>query len=262
MGVGSREECEHSFGRLLVVGGGRCRQGEVVDVDDETTWPPSIRKFVFEVAHASQGDEDSLADGDLADLRQAFCRIIAGHPMMVLHCTRLLDHEVYEIRDSGLSVASQDLVENRINAAFERGQIGSDERAELLRNTVFRHGDASNRIGQVCFVLGRSDFDDRPNNVWHYLTEWGGELLSNGSKEIRPVLRRIGRPAIVVAGVDLSVHCPSFVHDRVLRSFITAKHGRAAASGIYYRDSVGSNKIIDIWQPGHAEYDRHSQLPR
>jgi hypothetical protein len=137
----------------------------------------------------------------------------------------------------------------------------------LSRTHVFHEpGGADDRRGQVCFVLSRGLFDYNPGGFGYLLTEWGGELItmSGGGSSVRPRLREIGAPSIVVVALDLShrwrVHAS---YPSLEKLFIGKRLGlEDAGSDVHYRAAVTGESILDIWQPGDPEYDRHSGLPR
>lgn len=85
------------------------------------------------------------------------------------------------------------------------------------------------------------------------------EGLASGS-----LLQQLGTPSIVVAEINLggdsqehSVY-PSLQHNLVECVLEIEDLG----ASVHYRDPIPPEHIVDIWQPGHPEYDRHVQLAR
>jgi hypothetical protein len=166
------------------------------------------------------------------------------------HCTRLLPHEVSMIREQGLRPLTEALVTDRIRQAHKYHAITRAQRDELLRGGhVFCDSERWRRKGrenQVCFISSRRLFEQAPGACIRFLSMWGGEgiYMSNGGGALRPLLRTLGRPAIVVVDLDPKVQCRT-----------------DGGLDVFYPAPVPPERIVDLWQPGHQEYDVHSELP-
>lgn len=239
----------------------------IIDVDLPDTWLEEVHNRVAYYARRLEGSSASTLDLDISfDEQEAFREELAGTQVKVYHATRLLDHEVESIRAEGLIPLSADLVRTRIKRAAERGALSQDERDELLAGNLFDAGDnVSNREGQVCFFLSVEVLSHSVSGVWNLMTKWGGEGIYFGSfsdlTETR--LKLVGRPSVVVAAVDLSpsqlIHP---VYPGVLKSFVgRLRNHEDYAADVLYKAPVPPVQILDIWQPGHPEYDRFQELP-
>lgn len=153
----------------------------------------------------------------------------------------------------------------RIEMAVTRGLIDEELRNVLMNGNVFAEHDAHNRKDQVCLVLSRRPFD-HASNFGYLLTEWGGELItmSGGGAAVRPQLRRLGSPAIVVAGIDLSPGWRTHAVYPSLHKLFVGRllHLEDLGADVFYRDAIPPANIVAIWRPGHPEYDRHVELPK
>jgi hypothetical protein len=100
------------------------------------------------------------------------------------------------------------------------------------------------------------------------MATWGGEAIYfdfPGRNNMPPsTLSKLGKPTVVVAGLDLSQgRRPHMVWPGVLNSFV-ARYLRfeRCDSEVHYFSDIRPEHILDLWQPGHPEYDTHPDLPR
>lgn len=239
-----------------------------VSVDDPDTWPVEVRDAIGVRAQALAATAGYASDLAIdPDQEDEFRELLRGHSIVVYHATRLLDHEIDSIRHDGLLPLSAELVRARIEAAANSGYLTDAERGELLRGNLFAdNGYVSNREGQVCFFLSRRALNEHVSGLWNLLTTWGGEGIYFGqfSEDVDTRLRVLGRPAVVVAEIELTEGWRTHsAFPGVLNSFV----GRMLEldeydSDLFYRSPVAGNQIADVWLPGDPDYDRHSELPR
>lgn len=237
-----------------------------LDLDDTGSWPPAIRTFAERWATALDGSTRFACDLGLpGSVEESFGELIGEQPVRVYHCTRLLEEEAAAIRCNGLVPLSEDFVVRRVCAAYASGHVTAAERDALLSGSVFASGSTTGRPGQVCAVVGRTIFDDDPGAVDLLLRLWGGEAIywAHERTELAERLGAIGKPSIVVANLRLAAHArtplcfpplPRLFVGRLLE--LPETHG-----DVHYFGSVGQEDIVDIWQPGHHEYDRHHGIP-
>jgi hypothetical protein len=219
-------------------------------------------------AEALRGTTEITSDLEIGlDGDTSFRDALAGHPLRAYHCTRLLDHETQDIRERGLRLLDNDLAASRLDGALASGAISPEEHDHLLANTVFAHRNSSGRLAQVCAVAGRDAFDEHVRGVWPLLSTWGGEAIywAHDRKPMKERLARIGVPTIVVLDLDLDAPTPSrhlFFPDleKVFVGVVLGLEGHSC--DVFYHLGVPPTSIVDIWQPGHSEYDRHPELPR
>jgi hypothetical protein len=236
----------------------------LIDVDDSSTWPGDVRTRVDEVSSRLHGSRLFAGDLELDDQQEvAFRKLLGARPVLAYHFTRLLDPEVERIRGvEGLRPLTRELVEGRIHDALDGGHVTAQQAERLLATHVFAQRDGRGRRDQVCLALGRRPLVSG-DGVRELLGMWGGEAQYASSFEMREFLRRLGRPSVVVAAIDLSASGRHDVRPGVLKTFVGTDLGLSGAGAdIMYRAQVPAAAIVEIWQPGVRSYDRFRNLPR
>lgn len=226
---------------------------EPVDPDDPRTWPENVAERIAQLATSLDGTAESVSDLDLHDEEDLFRELLSGHLLRTYHCTRLLDHEVEMVREQGLRALDEDLLHDRFDAALARGYISEQNYAAFHDAHVF-NGDrsASQRQDRVCLILGRSHLEsDWPYGVEPLLTTWGGEglYMGAGALDLRPLLKTLGRPSIIVATVDLSEpHRSIPVWPGVANVFVgTALHLEEPGADVIYPRSIPADQVEEVW---------------
>jgi hypothetical protein len=231
-----------------------------IDVDDPETWPEVI-DWVTPVAERLRGSTEYTGDLAVPIEREDEFRELLGRPLLAYHCTRLLDQEVEAIRRDGLRMLNKEFVEERIGSAQQSGALDERVADRLRAGNVYALEAHEGRDGQVCLVLGHAIFDKPSNGAIPLMAAWGGEAVNGGPQDALtdPVL---SRPSIVVAAIDLSVSwrvSPTF--PSLDKMFVATLLGlEDCMADVFFRAPVPGSMIVDIWQPGHAEYDRHAPL--
>jgi hypothetical protein len=239
-----------------------------VDVDVPGSWPGDLRARIeglAEYARTLPGGTDEF--GWCADEEQPVRALLQGHRLLAYHCTRLLDHEVAMIRGRGIRLLTPDLVEQRICAATTAGAV-SGSGADLLRAATYVTSaqPQPGRGGNAYFFTSRTVFDEQVGGVWYLLSEWGGEAIrmTAESRALPDHLVRLGRPSVVVAALEVNVDADEprtwpAIHKVLVDTLLGSE--RPGCTVVCRRD-VPAAAILDIWQPGHPDYDRHEALPR
>jgi hypothetical protein len=244
----------------------------VVEISDPSTWPSDALERASAKARTIQGRgpfyiEDLRWRGfDPEESEDAVRSLFAGRRIQAYHFTRLLDYEATSIRAKGLRPLTIDLVRERLDGAEAAGLLTRSRRDDLLATNVFARGQGPLRERQVWLTLGRGVCDE-PAAVVDLLSRWGGEAVyklasADGSRD-----HQLGKPAIVVAELDLAVSVqaartyPEF--PQLLVGMLLETEGSRHAD-VQWRspDGIATSRIADIWQPGDANYDRHTGLPR
>lgn len=165
--------------------------------------------------------------------------------------------------EHGLRMLSQQLVDDRIDEVHRHGCLTAMQRQQLRARNVYAIANQIGREHQVCLILRRTIFDEQHNGCEGLLGAWGGEAVNDGPLDPTRDLV-IGRPAIVAARVDLTVSSrvsPTFPALGKLFVATLLDMGSRSAD-VRLRSPVAPEDILDIWQPGHPEYDRHQHVPR
>ena len=237
-----------------------------VDLDGIATWPPAVRGFAERWATALDGTTRVAYDLALPETAQdSFMTLIGDQPVRAYHSTRLLEEEAGAIRAHGLIPLAEELVTSRVQAAYASGHLTAAERNALLSSSVFASGNITGRLGQVCAVAGRTIFDDDPQAVDLLLRLWGGEAIywTHERTSLAERLLTLGKPSIVVVNLRFAAHSltPLFAPP-LSKLFIGRLLQMPETYGdVHYYARVRPEDVVDIWQPGHHEYDRHHRIP-
>ncbi len=241
----------------------------VISIDDPSTWPTDVFERVEARASVLAGTTEHTLDLGIDPNEDVeFRAVLTDHLLTVYHATRLLDHEIEWMWRDGLVPLSNELVRRRIEAARDSGYITANDRDELLRGNLFAADRrTASRENQVCFLLSRRTLDQNVSGIWHLLTTWGGEgiYLGRFSTDVEAhLLRKLGSPAIVVAAIPLAEDSQNHhVSPGVLKAFVGRQLELSDyGASVLYRAAVPSRQIVDVWLPGHPQYDRHTALPR
>lgn len=241
----------------------------VFDPDDVATWPAGLRVQVAKWNGDLDGEEHWQDVAIPPALSVELESTLAGWRVLSYHSTRLLDHEVDRVRAEGLRPFSQDLFDRKIEEAVGVGAITAAEGDTLLRGHMYRCGEHPERgplarEGQVWLVAGRADFEHDPEAFEELLLHWGGEgiYFAAGNERVKSKLQKLGKPSIVV--VALPVIAPERPHSwwGPLANLLLAVHrGEPAHVDVCCWSPVSADAVLDVWQPGHQDYDVHARLP-
>lgn len=239
----------------------------VIDPDEVSSWPPAAAAEVLDLAAQLRGTTDSPSDLAIDfEHEDAFRARLTGHRVLAYHATRLLPHEVDDVRRVGLRAASLELIRDRIDAALTAGAITPEDAGDFRTANVFDERDhtVDVRQGVVNAFLGRRTIDDDIGGLWRLLTTWGGEIvsMSAGGTAMRDRLRHVGQPAIVVLALDLSApHDDHPVWPGLLKVMVATVLGlEGNGADVRYQAAVQPDAVLDVWVPGHPEFEKHDEL--
>jgi hypothetical protein len=176
----------------------------------------------------------------------------------------LIEEERASILRDGLFALTPELVERKIAAVQAAGILSAQECDNLRVNNSFALSDHANREGQVCFFVPENTELEEAAGVELLLSIWGGEVLNPSVDSCQSDrLREVGRPAIVIAGLDFRAPGKHGVFPGLLATFVSTALGLDdAGAAIHFRASIPPEDIQAIWSPGDEPYDRHRRLPR
>jgi hypothetical protein len=246
---------------------------EIVEIDRPADWPADVKAYIQALAetvpgHVTDGG-DLPYEVDLTGRDIELRDLLADRWLRSFHATRLLDYEVEDVQASGLRVLTQSLVEDRQDKALANEVITRAEHAALRESSVFTVDDRTlpYRVGKVCLVGNAQPLHDRPYGFSHQLSNWGGEAqyATSAWEHLDSArVKRLGRPAIVVALLDVSDPVIAVVTSHALIYAFVGSHRRMANVGsqIDFEADIAGAQIEDIWQPGQQEYDQFEPLPR
>jgi hypothetical protein len=241
---------------------------DIITVDDPATWSSDILRAVEDIANRVEPNP-STSDLDIdPDEEDTFRReMLSSVGVLAYHATRLFPHERDSILDLGLLPLNNVLVTDRIESAVAGGLFSEHDAEELRSQNLIARGISEHRENQVSLFLSARTLDDNVTGIWNPLTHWGGEAVYFGfprspSDGARSRILSAGIPSIVVATLDLS---PGWRTHQVWPGIVNSFVGRVLDnddydSSVHYHAAVPN--VVAVWQPGQAEYDLHSELPR
>jgi len=235
-----------------------------IDLDTQATWPEATRRWAAEHAGRLAGSTEFLCDLAISpEQEDEFRQTFGQRKLLAYHNTRLLPHEAAAIRTAGLRLLDEQLVRDRIADAIVRGELPDATRRQAETGNVYAIRNEEGRVGRICFVVGRTAFDEDPRGCEPLLRYWGGEAIRGGPGEV-PELAVVGAPSIVVAKLDLTRrHNDPYSYPALAKLFVGSLLGLDGRSGeTHYPDAVRGRDVLAIWHPGDSQYDRHTELPR
>lgn len=235
-----------------------------IDVDDPLTWPSATSEWAMSKADQLSDTTEFHTDLALSPTDEDLVRTtFRGRRVLAYHCTRLLPREAASILEhEGLRLLDDALVRDRIAAAAADGDLPTETLAHAQGNNIYASGNTAYREHQVCVVVGRDVFEEGASGVSPLLKHWGGEAIRGGPGEVR-ALRAVGNPSIVVVGLALSgKHNAPYAHPPLATVLVGRLLGLSGAySSVNYPRPIPAADVAAIWQPGDADYDRHTRLP-
>lgn len=200
-----------------------------------------------------------------------FIALLGSRPLLVYHCSRLLEFEVESVHREGLSALSAELVARKLDAAHAAGALTDAQLAHLHTSHVYALDNSAGRDGKVCVLVGRTSLDDK-YGLERLLSLWGGEAIywmhgvdrTDEPSSTGGSLRRLGRPAVVTLAVDLSEpgRDATLFFPPLSRLFVATLLALDEVRGeAHIPTAVHGQEVVDVWHPGHPEYDRHPTLP-
>jgi hypothetical protein len=238
------------------------RDDRGIDVDDPATWPEATHAWAKACASGLQYPT-GRPTADIAISPEAadeFRSTLGSRRLIVHHSTHLLPHEVTNIRAEGLRLLSEASTQERLMAAVDAGALSPEAHRFAMATNIFATNNHRHREGQLCFVLGRSIFDEDPAASELLLAHWGGEAM-RGGPTLAPPLTGIGRPAIIRVALRETAADSLLSFPDLANVFVGTALGLSQRSAdVLYRVSVPAEDIVAIFQSGDSEYDCHKEL--
>jgi hypothetical protein len=229
-----------------------------VDIDDLTSWPAEVAELVDDYADRHRGRTSHTSDLEIRpDDERLMDAALAGHRLVVYHCTRLLPHEEGMVRSQGLRLLTADLVRERIDAAQAHGYLTNEEVDAFHGSHVFATGEEAYRANGADVIVGNWALEEEWG-VNPLLSIWGREAMYMSSRSIEEArLEQLGRPAIIVAHLDYDPPDRIAWWSRtLLRGFVGKRLGlEQPGTQMKLVEPLHPEEIADIWHPGMNAYD-------
>lgn len=205
---------------------------EIVDIDKPDSWPSDVAGLISDVVESLTDPSwreypyDHLGWSDYEEEERRLRDLLADHRLVGYHATRLLPHEISQIRKvTGLEVLSDDLRERKVDEArshYPDAFIGDDSDGEVLLRSGPNdwQGTADVRLGYIDFVAPFALVEHNARGLMNLLDTWGGETLGWLRKEMRPNpislrLTALSEPAII----ELAARVPTLNLTPLLPAF-------------------------------------------
>ena len=164
-------------------------------LDDETTWPRTVLKFLDASASELAAERAQVADRIHA--------LIEDLEIVGYHCSRLADDEIARIKVEGLCPLTEELRRSRVNRRVEAGDLSPEMADRLLSSGIA--GDNRLRLVNSHFFFTKEVVKE----CFEFFRYWGGESIYlphiyPGSEEIKEKLSSLGVPCIVEVAVPVS----------------------------------------------------------
>lgn len=190
----------------------------IVDIGRPESWPTTVHEIVVSAVRRAPEPAwreypfDNIGFADFEGEEHQLRLELQSHRIVGYHATRLLPHEIEEVRTrSGLNVLTEDLRHRKVAGAIELFPSAfvtdPDGSALLGAGPNNWQGTADGRLGSIDFVAPFIMFDHDARGLMNMLDTWGGETLgwlANGTPadQASAALTALSQPAIVEIAVN------------------------------------------------------------
>lgn len=235
----------------------------LLDVSNPASWPEGLQQVIERlrpVFWAWEQDRPEKSPAAFDEAMQQLGDALSPFAIRGFHFTRLTEDEAAGIRTSGLEVLSTDLIARRVAARVEQGALTTDQATHLLKTNQVLDANRS-RQAWFCFY---PPGEVHESAVRPLLEHWGGEALYNfnaGDPVLGPVLRSIGRPALIQARVPATClstrsRLAAAVYRADLATYGIETRGPPGRFEDYSRFNLGPDQIEHVFLHPDADFIR------
>lgn len=177
---------------------------------------------------------------------------LSRYNLVGYHCSRLHPDEVLSIAKNGLIPLCSSLVEQRIEHMVSLGELGDEIADRLKTNNAVNDTIAGVRLGMIWFCFSCT-LIRRESGVIRLFRSWGGESLYwayESDQIVGPILRSIGKPAIVEASIPVStIETFVSVGERLLTVFLDRRGvvtEREPNFEGYCREAITGENVLEV----------------
>ena len=236
-----------------------------IDLGQQGSWPIGVRALVDELAATARRWPEGQSGRSACDLAIADARFretaerrvrdaLSGDLILAYQATRLLPHEVDDIRDTGLLPLSEDLRRRKVyRAAANYPQLISSGESEWMLASgplTCQHGTADVRLGVICVVAPICAFIWDAGGLEPLLAQWGGESIywQDGPAPALERLTAVSVPSIIEVAIPSEVmHGSGLLWPVMVGAVLELE---SPWREWHVRCSVPPASVIDIIQPG------------
>lgn len=174
-----------------------------IELGRPEAWPSDLIAVLTEHHDALRSREQGPLSGGYDAAVYAVADALKPYSIVGWHCTRLADHEIDDIKASGMVLLDVDFVVRRVDAAIQHG-LSSAEQGARLKAT--NQAAERYRAGMLWFCFFRPAIAGE-GGIGDLLRYRGGEAVYNSHDrhpEMGKVIAAIGRPAIVEAEIPIA----------------------------------------------------------
>lgn len=222
-------------------------------ISDQTTWPSNVIEYLESNYKKFLGWE---CDCPRSSLPQEYDLAIYGmrdvlkkYSLVGYHCTKLIELEIDNIRNSGMLLQNSDSLRERIYQLEEAGLLSADVAHALISRN---QADDGNRAGMLWFFF-YEPYLAGCYGIQRFFRFWGGEALYNlheDHPDTGKVLKEIGIPCVIKANIPITSLKDSFYPDSSMIRVFLSQRGHQLDNGIEHEGfsttNIAPQDIVEV----------------
>jgi hypothetical protein len=239
--------------------------GQVIAIDDPSTWPSSVYEAAERLAALVAAHPEFRSDYATSDLGRlgvphdtdaSFRAVLEEHPVQMFHATRLLSTERDGLVRDGLRRLDEALCRDRLDGVLRHhpGLLTSVEADDLLANGQLEARHSGVRRGLLWFAAPWDAIEPGFADIW------GGEAIGwttadpEGRREQAiDRLTQASIPTVVEASVDVAWLDP--LGSSLWVQFAGVLLGTPDIGNHWAVTNAPSVPVLDLITPGHPRWD-------
>lgn len=254
---------------------------DYIQFDVPSTWPKEWISFIgnnkeYFINYLNDENRiNKLKENDATMINHPFDEYLNNYPLddkindfldilnntnkevLCYHCTRLMDFEVFYLKENGLYQCSNELIQTKISLLYYNNII-DDETYNILNGSDYFFNNC--REGILCLLSGYAPIiKDEYNEFSDLFNNYGGECFYNSLEaydrknktSILEILNTNSKPYVVIAVLKLkfimehSNNLKSSVFDYLIKPYITETYNEIKLS-FEIKNIVDSIQVLDV----------------